>query len=81
MLTEYIRSALRQAEYSILEDGTFYGSIPGLKGVWANADTLSQCQEELQDTLEGWIVLGLHYQHHIPPIDGIDINPATAEVA
>jgi predicted RNase H-like HicB family nuclease len=81
MLTEYIRVALKQAKYEILEDGTFYGSISGLKGVWANADTLSQCQEELQDTLEGWIVVGLHHQQHIPAIAGIDINPKPAEVA
>jgi predicted RNase H-like HicB family nuclease len=81
MLTQYIRAALQQAEYTILEDETFYGSIPALQGVWANAETLSQCQQELQDTLEGWIVLGLHYQQPIPSINGIDITPAIAEVA
>lgn len=71
-----------QAEYSILEDNTFYGTIPGLKGVWANEATLSQCQHELQNALEGWILLGLHLHHSIPPINGIDLNPQThSEVA
>lgn len=37
MLTEYIHAAMRRATYEILSDGTFYGEIPGLQGVYANA--------------------------------------------
>ena len=40
MLTEYIRAALQRAKYEILEDGTFYGEIPGCQGVYAHAETL-----------------------------------------
>jgi predicted RNase H-like HicB family nuclease len=58
MLTNYIRAAMRQAQYEILEDQTFYGEIPGLQGVYANATTLEQCREELQEVLQGWIILG-----------------------
>jgi hypothetical protein len=29
LLTDYIRAAMRQAKYEILEDGTFYGELPG----------------------------------------------------
>ncbi|MBD2370687.1 type II toxin-antitoxin system HicB family antitoxin [Leptolyngbya sp. FACHB-402] len=64
----------------MLEDGTFYGSIPKFKGVWANVEILSQYQEELQNTLEDGIVLGLHHQHCILPITDIDINLETPEV-
>lgn len=40
MLTEYIRAAMRRAKYEILpDDGTFYGEIPDLDGVYANAET------------------------------------------
>jgi len=40
MLTDYVRAAMSQAHYEILEDGTFYGEIPGFPGVFANADAL-----------------------------------------
>ena len=75
MLTDYIRAAMRQAHYEILEDdGTYYGEIPGLQGVLANADTLEECRDELQSVLEDWILFRLHKQLLIPIVDGIDLN-------
>ena len=57
MLTDYIRAALHQARYEILpDDGTFYGEIPNLDGVYANANTLEVCREELAEVLEEWIL-------------------------
>ncbi|MCV3217589.1 type II toxin-antitoxin system HicB family antitoxin [Plectonema radiosum NIES-515] len=73
MLTEYIQAALRQANYEILEDGTFYGYVPGMKGLYANASTLEACREELKESLEEWIVLGLQLGHTLPVIDGITL--------
>jgi predicted RNase H-like HicB family nuclease len=72
MLTEYIHAAMRQATYEILSDGTYYGEIPSLQGVYANAKTLEACREQLQDVLEGWIILGLRLGHSLPTIDGIE---------
>jgi predicted RNase H-like HicB family nuclease len=58
MLTDYIRAAMHRARYEILlDDGTFYGEIPGFDGVYANADTLEACREELREVLEEWILL------------------------
>lgn len=58
MLTAYIRAAMRQAHYEIVEDdGSFYGSIPVVPGVWANAPTLEACREELEGVFEGWLLL------------------------
>lgn len=59
MLAEYIRTAMHKATYEILDDHTFYGEIPGFNGVYANAKTLEECRDELQEVLEGWIILGL----------------------
>jgi len=73
MLTEYVQAAMRQAKYEILADGTFYGEIPGCQGVYANADTLEACRDELQEVLEGWIVLGLQMGHPLPVVGGIDL--------
>jgi len=75
MLTAYIAAALRRAHYELLpDDGTFYGAIPGLDGVWAQAPSLEECREELQEVLEEWIVLGLRMGHPIPSIDGITLT-------
>ena len=73
MLTNYIHTAMHKATYELLEDGTFYGEIPECQGVWANAVTLEACREDLQDTLEGWLILGLRLGH-MPILDGIDLN-------
>ena len=75
MLTAYIRAAMRRAQYEILPDkGTYYGSIPGFQGVWANAPTLEACRDELQEVLEDWVLLTLRRAEALPVIDGIDLN-------
>jgi predicted RNase H-like HicB family nuclease len=72
MLTAHIRAAMRRAKYEILsDDGTFYGEIPGFQGVYANAAALEDCREQLQEVLEGWIVLGLRLGHTLPVVDGL----------
>jgi predicted RNase H-like HicB family nuclease len=83
MLTAYIQAAMRRATYEILEDSEgFYGEIPGLQGVWGNADTLEGCREALQASLEDWIVFRLRRGLDVPVIDAIDLNtPMTAQEA
>ena len=60
MLTSYIRAAMRQARYEMIADEKpFYGHIPECPGVWASGRTLEECRDELQETLEEWLSLGL----------------------
>ena len=69
MLTKYIDTAMRTAKYKILsDDGSYYGEIPKLQGVWANADTLEECRDELQSGLEDWIMFKLELGQTIPDI-------------
>jgi predicted RNase H-like HicB family nuclease len=81
MLTRYIQTAMHQAVYELLDDGTFYGEIPTCPGVLSNATTLEACREELQSTLEEWLILGLRLGHPLPILDGINLNLAAVEVA
>jgi predicted RNase H-like HicB family nuclease len=74
MLTNYIQAAMRRATYEILSDNMYYGEIPDFQGVYANAETLEDCREELQEVLEGWIVLGLRMGHAMPSIEGITLT-------
>lgn len=78
MLTDYIRAALERAEYEKIEDGSFFGRIPGLQGLWANAATQEACRRELEEALEDWLLVGLRLGHAIPVLDGIDLNGMTA---
>jgi len=65
---------MSRATYELLPDQTFYGEIPGLQGVLANASTLEACRDQLQEVLEGWIVLGLRLGHRLPEIDGVNLQ-------
>jgi predicted RNase H-like HicB family nuclease len=75
MLLEYIQAAMEKAEYEILpDDGSYYGRIPGFKGLWANATTLEECRRELQSTLEDWLLLGIRFGDRLPVVNGIRLK-------
>ncbi|MBN1449781.1 MAG: type II toxin-antitoxin system HicB family antitoxin [Anaerolineales bacterium] len=78
MLITYIQNAMRLAKYEILEDGQYYGEIPGFQGVWAQAENLETCREELQGALEDWLILGLRMGHKLPVVAGIQLLPTEA---
>ena len=80
MLTQYLQAAMRRARYEILpDDKSYYGEIPGLQGVFANADTLETCRTELEEVLEEWLLFRIARHLQIPVIDGNEI--AIREVA
>ena len=66
MLTEFITKQLKKAQYKLLKDGTYFGEIPGLKGVWANKKSLEGCREQLRSALEDWMLFKLKDGDAIP---------------
>ena len=75
MLTKYIHTALRHAKYEILDDhGSFYGEIPVCNGVYANAMTIEECREQLEEVLEEWILLRVYKNLPLPVVDGIELT-------
>lgn len=75
MIIEYINAAMKQARYKIIKDDEpYYGEIPSCRGVWATGKTLEQCRENLEDTLEGWIVVRLQHGLTIPTLRGKTIG-------
>jgi predicted RNase H-like HicB family nuclease len=74
MLTQYIQAAMRQANYKILaDDEGFFGEIPGFQGVWANAETLEACRDELAEVLEEWIFFRLSDHLPLPTVNGLNL--------
>ena len=61
------------AKYEPLEEGGWYGCIPGFEGVWADAATVEECRDELEEVLEGWLLFRLSHQLPVPIADGIDL--------
>lgn len=75
MLLQYIDAAMRQARYEILDDDEgYYGEIPGCRGVFANAQTLEACREQLAEVLEDWILLRISRNLDLPSINGTEIR-------
>jgi len=66
MLTEFLSKKLKQARYKRLKDGTYFGEISGVRGVWANARTLTACRGELSEVLEDWLVLKVRNRETVP---------------
>jgi predicted RNase H-like HicB family nuclease len=70
----YLNQAMQRAKYKILDDGSFYGWVDELPGVWASKGTLEECRNELESVIDDWLLLGLRLGHAIPPLGGIDLN-------
>jgi predicted RNase H-like HicB family nuclease len=82
MLAEYIDRAMEQAVYEIIEDdGTYWGEIPGLQGVWARHATLEGCRRELREALSDWLALRLHLNLPIPVVADIDLKAIAQRVS
>jgi len=72
MLSQYIQAAMRQAKYEILsDDKSYYGEIPDFQGVYANAETLEDCRNELAEVLEEWIFFRLSRNLSLPVVNGL----------
>lgn len=78
MLTRYIRAAMNRARFKTLDDGTYFGEIPGLAGVWANEATVEMCREVLQEVLEEWLILKIRDNDPIPRLGRISLSSTAA---
>lgn len=70
MFAEYLQAAMDHAVYEQFEDGTYFGSIPGFQGVYANEATLEATRKELLSVLEDWVLMGIADHEELPEVDG-----------
>lgn len=78
MLTRYIHEAMKRARFKTLDNGTCFGEIRGLAGVWANEPTVEACREVLQEVLEEWLVLKIRDNDPIPRLGRIGLSRKAA---
>lgn len=75
MFTTYLDAAMKRAHYEMLSDDlSFYGEIAGFDGVYANAQTLEGCREQLLEVLEEWILFRISRNLSLPEIDGLTLR-------
>lgn len=70
VISRYVENALRGARYRMLEDGTFCATVPGLRGVIANARTLEACREQLAEVVEEWVLVRVARGLAVPAMGG-----------
>ena len=74
MFLDYVEAAIKKAEYKKLDDATWFGEIPGFKGVWANSSSDESCRSELLEVLEEWILIKIKDNDPLPTVDGTNIS-------
>ncbi len=66
MFNEYIEKKLKLAKYKLLKDGSYFGEVKGVPGVWASAKNLEDCRKELKEVLEDWFLLKISSREKVP---------------
>jgi len=74
MITEYIEKAMSLAKIEKMEDGHYFASIHGFKGLWADGDTRDECLGELRSSFEEWLVIALREDEELPELVEISLN-------
>ena len=75
MLTDYIAKAVEKADYEKMENGRFFATIPGFKGLWAQGKTVEAARRELISTLEDWVLISFRRGYPVPRVTGAsDLN-------
>jgi len=74
VLSKYLQLAMRSASYEEMEDGAWFGEIPGFEGLWASAPDRGACQTALEDSLGDWLIFSFKRAIDVPIVEGIDLN-------
>lgn len=78
MFAEYLQAAMNHAVYEQIEDGTYFGEIPGFQGVWSNAATLEGARQELAEVLEEWTLFRIADHAELPVANGFALERSAA---
>ena len=76
LIEKYVSNAMKLARLEKLEDGTWYAEIPGLPGVWADAEDSSETALKiLREVLEDWLIIKIENNDgDIPAMEDINLN-------
>ncbi|MCI0439364.1 MAG: type II toxin-antitoxin system HicB family antitoxin [Chloroflexi bacterium] len=72
-LSRYIEAALNLAEYERDEDGMIVAGVPGVSGFFTQGETYEEARANLEDVVEGNVILALQLGWDIPRLPGVEI--------
>jgi len=78
MIRQYVDAALRNARYEKLEDGTFYGEVPKLRGVLAVGPNLEACRNQIAEVVEEWVLVRVAKGLPVPPLGKFEVRVTKA---
>lgn len=78
-LSRYVQAALDKAEYEHDENNTIVAMVPGASGFFAQGETYEEARSNLEDAIEGNVLLALQLGWDIPDIPGVDIKEEDVE--
>ena len=78
-LSRYVEAALKGARYEQDENGIILATIPGITGFFAQGATREEAQANLEEVIEGNILLALQLGWEVPPVPGVDIEEQDVE--
>ncbi|MEI6233969.1 MAG: type II toxin-antitoxin system HicB family antitoxin [Planctomycetota bacterium] len=75
MIVDYLKAAMRKAKYErIPGEKSYFGKIPGFKGLWASGPTKKACELVLRERLEEWLLMSLRLNASLPVAEGFSLN-------
>ena len=78
-ISRYVEAALTQAEYDRDENGVVIATVPDASGFFAQGDNFEEARLNLQDVIEGNVLLALQLGLEIPVITGVTIEEQDTE--
>ena len=77
--SRYIEAALKNAEYEPDEIGMVVDTVPGVSGFFAQGESYEDARANLQEVIEGNVLLTLHLGWEVPSVPGVDIQEKDVE--
>lgn len=74
MISKYVREALKRARFERLEDRSYVGRIPKLRGVLATGRTVAECRAQLVEVVEEWILVRVARGLEVPALGHVKID-------
>jgi predicted RNase H-like HicB family nuclease len=78
-VSRYVEAALKLAEYERDENDMVVATVPGATGFFAEGQSHEEARANLEDVIEGNVLLALQLGWTIPVIPGVDIEERDVE--
>ena len=75
MFTQYVESVMRKARFERIDGKrVYFGRITSFQGVWAQGKTQRECEKNLREVLEEWLLIKIRKHKFVPTMGKYDLN-------